>query len=177
MKTDSFDVRRIHTLISHTDKGRRETNIVGDIRTVVVDLEPGEVDDIATYTDRFGKRVPTSMRPREVRLRWQRNRHWEGGRWGNQSWGHHDKVHDGWVLEDASIVGSNVLKDGKTGKESMSEFHSSNCHIETPLDEMPEWFAVILKENDPDKTGSPLDNEPNESVPLRDSQKSKVYHA
>lgn len=158
MKSSVNEVRRTHTQVVYRNNGtRQETEITGDIRHVTVSLEPGDVDDFTIITERFGKRVEATMRPQRVVLRWQRNQHWADGRWGNTSWS--DQVHDGWVLEDAIIQGVNVLRSGQTGKESLSRHHAAACHIERPLDEMPDWFAALVAQHDPKVHGSPLDNE------------------
>jgi hypothetical protein len=150
MKITASDERRTHTLVVYRDGERTEDTIWGDVRTVDIALEPGEVDDIMSNSERVNN---TMMRPTHARLRWQRNRHWAFGAWGNQTWISGGPSED-WELDNAVISGPNIRKDGSVGEQGRA---LSNRRRDSG---MPNWFAELIAEYDPVVHGSPLDTEP-----------------
>ncbi len=160
MKVNSTDTRRVHTTVTFHNGERKESVVWGDVRTVSISLDPQEVPD--QMND--GSQGPrTLFRPERATLQWQRNTRWgrvfggTGHAWKGGLGG------DEWHLITAEIDGTNVKKNGELGKVQPKALYANGegwgvfAHTAAPP---PDWFAALLDEHDPAKTGSPLDDEP-----------------
>jgi hypothetical protein len=163
MKTNSTDIRRVHTKITIRDGERKEDVVWGDERTVYITLVEGEVPDQmnnGTWDQRC-----TLFRPETACLEWQRNTKW--GFDGSASGGWRGAVRPAthpheWVLTRATVKGKNVRKDGSLGVKDTVAIYEGGPYGPGPhhAAEPPQWFADLIEQHDPAKTGSPLDNEP-----------------
>jgi hypothetical protein len=165
MKTNSTDIRRVHTKTTIRNGERKEDVIWGDVRTVYVTINPyvegwgGEVPD-QMNDGSHGKR--TLFRPEKAHLEWRRNTQWGWSGASGQGWKRGGA--DEWVLVAAQITGTNIRKDGSLGVLTDTTALYANgdgwgvnsLTAATP----PQWFADLIEQHDPAKTGSPLDNEP-----------------
>lgn len=155
MKINSVDTRRVHTQVTIRNGERTEDVTWGDIRSVGVVLDPGEVPDMLSegYRDR-GK----MFRPETAHLQWQRNTYWGVTGWKANR--HRPLSVNGWVLTNAGIRGTNIRKDGSVGKVNECALYANDdgygiSHVAEP----PNWYAELLAEHDPNRTGSLLDTE------------------
>lgn len=157
MKINSTDTRRVHTKVVFRDGERKESVVWGDVRTVFISFAPQEVPD-QMNDGSHGPR--TLFRPERATLQWQRNTRW--GFNSAESW-KGDLDGDGWHLITAQIYGTNIKKNGETGKIQATALYADGEGwgiFRNTAAPPPDWFAALLDEHDPAKTGSPLDDEP-----------------
>ena len=159
MKANSTDTRRVHTTVTFHNGERKESVVWGDVRTASITLDPQEVPD-QMNDGSHGPR--TLFRPEQVTLQWQRNTRWSRvfGGTGHAWKGGLDG--DGWHLITARIEGINIKKNGEPGKvQSVAQYADGEGWGVYALTAAPppDWFAALLDEHDPAKTGSPLDDE------------------
>lgn len=158
MKTNSTDTRRVHTTVTFRNGERTESVVWGDVRSVHITLEPGEFPDMMSYTHGQSR----LFRPERVYLEWQRNRYW-GLSVSTNTWKSSDRLNgEEWVLVNANIAGTNVLKSGELGKLKETFLVANEEGWGLPSNRQatpPDWFTALVNEHDPSK-GSPLDDEP-----------------
>ena len=157
MKVDSTDTRRVHNKVTYHGGDRKEETVWGDVRTVSIALAPQEVPD-QLNDGSHGTR--TLFRPERATIQWQRNTRWG---FNSMSQGWKGDLGDGWHLITARIDGTNIKKNGETGKVQAAALYAHGegwgIYANTAAPP-PGWFAALLDEHDPAKVGSPLDDEP-----------------
>jgi hypothetical protein len=137
--------------------------IWGDEREVYITLAGDEVPD-QFNTGTWDQRC-TLFRPEVATLVWQRNTEWgftgsAGGGWKGAV---RPATHsDEWVLTRATVKGKNVRKDGSLGVKDPVAIYVGTPYGPSPhhKGEPPQWLDDLIEQHDPNKTGSPLDNEP-----------------
>lgn len=161
MKITWNDRRRVHSEIGYDENGQRvELNEWGDIRTVSVVLDEGEVPDMLSGSSRAG--VPIPFRPETVHFQWQRHRYFKTGYGGGWASINRRQV-DGWWLANAGIRGTNIKKDGTLGKNTEAALYQNDDGWRTDRHlEPPEWYLAIERRYRPDNMPSRLDHEKTE---------------
>ena len=158
MKINATDTRRVHTTITITDSGeRREAVTRGDVRRVTIVLSPGEVPDMRA--NNWGDRRGTVMfRPETAHIEWQRETYFGHNVGGTAQWQNKDLNAEGWTVTNAGVRGTNVKKDGTTGKLQESALYANmdGWGVRDPQDP-PGWYISLMAQYDPNTTGSALD--------------------
>lgn len=159
MKTNSVDTRRVHARITIRDGQRHEEVVWGDVRRVTIVLDPEEVPDMRT-NNRHDGRGTVMFRPETAHIEWQRNTYFGHNVGGTAQWQSTALKAEGWTLTNAGVRGTNVKKDGTTGKLQESALYANmdGWGVSSPP-EQPGWYAALLAAHDPNITGSALDAE------------------
>jgi len=161
VKINSADTRRVHVTTSWHDGERVRKVTWGDVRSVSIGLEPGEVPDMLSggYDQK-----PTMFRPEYAAMEWQRTTYW-GLSGGSHGWKYpmsedRQLSAEKWLLTNASIRGTNIKVNGELGKLTEAALYANDegwgiRRVIAP----PDWYAALLAEHDPNVTGGPLDDE------------------